>query len=972
MTTDDPARLRDVQEAVGARYQLTAVLGAGGMGTVYAGRHATLDSPVAVKVLPPEVASSTVRLARFRREASLAAHLSHPHIVPVFEFDVRGDLAFLVMPLIDGETLEAHVARNGPLSFGEASELLRQVGSALAFAHTRGVIHRDVKPANILRERTTGRWLITDFGVAHVTEPEAEAEITRSGEALGTPAYMAPEQAAGAATLNGRADLYALAATIYQGLTASRPDLAADHHDVARQLRSARPDLSAPVVRALTAPLALARDERPATMDDWIDQVRAAERHRPVKPWAAVIALSIAALGGWWSMSREPAHVTAARPAVAVLPFWLTGATPGLPLDSVLPQAFACQLQMLPEYRVIGTPVVMAAVHRRFGNEPQELDTLRGLARQLGADLVVAGQAEAARGRITIRIQVTDLVRQRVIESADTSGPVDSLHALVAGLVVHGFATRLARERSGAPAPSLPRGLPAIAAYFQGDQDLRHAQYRSAVDQFNRVIALDSTYAPAYLKRVLALVQLLPSETEIRSAMPGVAYKDRLDPVSRTLLTGYERLINDGDVSGAERIFRQLLVEYPDAVDGWFALGELQFHFGTLIGTPLGESRTAFREVLRRDPSFATAVAHLLMLALAEGDDAAAREYIRRYHEIDSTSVVAELVGAGDTLLHRPTLAPRVLASFPRRSREFLENVAFIASEFGRSPAERAVGARALEAIWTGAARGDDRAHAFRMRMASMLGTGRYASAVRFFREARGMGVPADELDRWMVLSGVTAMPDFGSDSAQAAAVRRLTGATDNPLVARWLVARWFARRDPDRAQDALGDLRRIVRPAGRASPLELSLLDDLAAGERLAAGDTAGALATWRRATQRFSVEQVPFALVASLWPLRMARVRIASFAGRQREVLDASATFLRIAAFVDQAAWPEVLPLRAQAALAVGDTVLAMNTYRDVVDLLAPADGDGLLVRARAQQALSDLAGRGGTGPPGPRRGN
>jgi hypothetical protein len=246
------------------------------------------------------------------------------------------------------------------------------------------------------------------------------------------------------------------------------------------------------------------------------------------------------------------------------------------------------------------------------------------------------------------------------------------------------------------------------------------------------------------------------------------------------------------------------------------------------------------------------------------------------------------------------------------------------------------------------------------MRMAAALGAAQYRTALQSFRAARGMGVPQDELDRWLVLAALTPLPELGDDSAQASAVRRLRTTRDDPLVARWLVARWYARRGAEEAADAARDLRRLVRPLGQASPLELSLLDDLAAWDRLAAGDTAGALATWRRATQRFSIEQVPFALVASLWPLRMARVRTAMTAGRAREALEASATFLRVAAFVDQVAWPEVLPLRAEAALAAGDTVMALNTYQDLIGLLTSADGGGVEIRDRATRAHEELRNR------------
>jgi hypothetical protein len=246
------------------------------------------------------------------------------------------------------------------------------------------------------------------------------------------------------------------------------------------------------------------------------------------------------------------------------------------------------------------------------------------------------------------------------------------------------------------------------------------------------------------------------------------------------------------------------------------------------------------------------------------------------------------------------------------------------------------------------------------MRLAGYLAQGQYATALRFYREGRASGVPQDELDRWLVLSSVTPLPNFGDDSAEAAAVRRLRTTRDDPLVARWLAARWYTRGNREDAVDATQDLRRLVRPAGQASPLELSLLDDLSAWDRLAVGDTAGALATWRRATQRFSIEQVPFALVASLWPLRVARVRVASLAGRPRESLETSSTFVRITAFVDQAIWPQAMTLRAEAALAGGDTVLAVTGYQKLVELLSAADGAGIEVRERAVRALEDLRDR------------
>ena len=953
MITPTPEQLETL---TGGRYTVERLLAAGGMGAVFVGRHRKLGSKVAIKVLPQDVAASTVRMARFRREAALAAHLSHPHIVQVFEFDARDDLAYLVMPLIEGETLEQHLARRGSLDHTSLHDLLRQVGSALAFAHARGVVHRDIKPSNILLEEPTGRWLVTDFGVARA-ELAGDTEITQSGFAVGTPAYMAPEQASGRGDVDARADLYALAAVAFEALTGTLPDVALEPPQLATALRSRRPDLGRRMAEALVAPLDVARERRPTTVDAWLDLLDRAERRSTLQPWTAAAALAAAGVVGWMAL-RGPKTPVADEPVVAVLPFATTGAARGLDLDSVLPQALAWQLELLPDHRVLSARFVRRELTRRAGDETLGLDSSLALAATLGADLAVLGRGDATPEGLRLSIQVHDATRRELVASADTAGPADSLHALVSALVVKAFAERIARQRSGWATPSLPRGLPAIAAYFQGDRDFRHGDYDRAVERFDRVIALDSAYAPAHYKRMLALVQLNPGEAQIRSALRAAgAFRERLDPVSRQLLDAYEGLVRRGDVELADRAMRDLVARYPGAVDAWFALGELQFHFAPLLGTPLTEAEAAFGQAAQLDPAFAAPVAHLITLAIARDDDDAARTHMRRYLQIDSTSVLAELVRAADTLMFRPELASRVIASFPNRPRAFLENLAFVASEFGRSPAERSVGQRAVDVLWNQAVGRDEKARAFRMRLATLLGSGRETSARAFLAEAGRAGMPRMELDRWLVLGSTTALPDLAGDATVEAAARRLAAARDDSIVDQWLAARWFTGRDADLAADLTQHLRQYLHAETDPLPMHQSLVDDLEARERLAAGDTAAALATWRRATQRFSIEQVPFALAASLWPLRLARTRLAAASGRHREALDASESFVRIAGFVDQAAWPEVLHIRADAALALGDTALARNTYADLVQLLVNADGAGVATRERAARELERL---------------
>ncbi|MEO8030739.1 MAG: serine/threonine-protein kinase [Gemmatimonadota bacterium] len=211
--------LEEVRLALADRYAIERELGKGGMGTVLLARDLTLQRPVAIKVLPPEMAARPELRERFLRETQTAAGFSHPNIVSVHAVEERGAMLCFVMAFVDGETLTQRVRRAGPLGPAEASKLLQEVAWALSYAHGRGVIHRDIKPDNILMERATGRALVTDFGIARTTTPSG---LTQVGEVIGTPQFMSPEQAAGE-PLDGRSDLYSLGIVAFFAVTGRLP-----------------------------------------------------------------------------------------------------------------------------------------------------------------------------------------------------------------------------------------------------------------------------------------------------------------------------------------------------------------------------------------------------------------------------------------------------------------------------------------------------------------------------------------------------------------------------------------------------------------------------------------------------------------------------------------------------------------------------------------------------------------------------
>jgi serine/threonine-protein kinase len=222
----EDAELRaHVEQALSAAYELDQEIGRGGMGIVYRARDRRLKRHVAIKLLPPELSFRRDVRSRFLREAETAAQLSHPNIVPIYSVDEVGNLVFFVMACIDGDNLATLVQKRGPLPIQHVRRWLLEVSDALAYAHARGVVHRDIKPDNILLDGIDGRALVTDFGIARAASSDSgdTARLTATGMAIGTPAYMSPEQASGDRDLDARSDLYSLGIVAYQMLCGEPP-----------------------------------------------------------------------------------------------------------------------------------------------------------------------------------------------------------------------------------------------------------------------------------------------------------------------------------------------------------------------------------------------------------------------------------------------------------------------------------------------------------------------------------------------------------------------------------------------------------------------------------------------------------------------------------------------------------------------------------------------------------------------------
>src|SRR5881396_1201156 len=260
-----------LQELLAGRYSIERELGRGGMGIVLLARDVALDRPVAIKLLPLHLATRPDERDRFLQEARTAAGLAHPNIVPIHLVEARGELVFFVMGFVDGETLRDRVERAGPLPPRLAMKLLQEVAWALGYAHQRGVIHRDVKPDNIMIERATERALVTDFGIALGTRAAESA----GGPVVGTARFMSPEQACGE-PVDARSDLYSLGATFFYALTGrapfegtNLPAILTKHvYETAPLVQTLRPELPAKLAAVVDRLLRKAPAERFQTGDD--------------------------------------------------------------------------------------------------------------------------------------------------------------------------------------------------------------------------------------------------------------------------------------------------------------------------------------------------------------------------------------------------------------------------------------------------------------------------------------------------------------------------------------------------------------------------------------------------------------------------------------------------------------------------------------------------------------------------------
>ena len=658
-----------LQTALADRYRIERELGQGGMATVYLAEDLKHHRKVAVKVLRPDLAA-TLGPERFTREIEVAARLQHPHILGLIDSGDAGGFFYYVMPFVEGETLRERLTRGGELPIPEAVRLLGEIAEALATAHRAGVVHRDIKPENVM---LSGRHaMVMDFGVAKaVTDASSASTLTSAGVALGTPAYMAPEQATADPHMDARVDIYALGVMGYEMLAGSPPFPGANAQQilaahvtrapvpVGQQREGIPPALEAVIMRCL-AKRAADRFQRadevvtaleplaapsggitPTQTQPVTAMAKAPVRFRPIYAIAGLALLAAVGVFLWKPWARATGRPLDTN-LVAVLPFRTAGADPSVQyLRQGMVDLLQAKLTGEGGPRAADARSVLAAVRDAGGSDTQDLpeEAAAGVAKKLGAGRVLQGSIVGSADHLVMNAILISVPGGKTLAQTSVTGPKDSIFVLIDRLTAQLLA--LGAGASAAQLSALTTtNLDALRAYLDGVAAYRRGAFQNATPLLSRAVELDSTFA-------LALSALVEADgwhqaTTDMNRIRGLAwkYRDRLNPQDQLFLSlrlgsRYPKqtpwTVQIADAEHAVQVM-------PESPDAWYYLGDDLFHYGRVSDIPEPElrARQAFEQAFQRDSLYGGPIQHLAALTYVMGDTTSQRLWTRRLIALDS------------------------------------------------------------------------------------------------------------------------------------------------------------------------------------------------------------------------------------------------------------------------------------------------------------------------------------------------
>jgi tRNA A-37 threonylcarbamoyl transferase component Bud32/tetratricopeptide (TPR) repeat protein len=641
--------LERLRTALRDTYAVDRQIGQGGMATVFLAEDLKHHRRVAIKLLRPELTAS-LGTDRFLREIELAAKLQHPHIVPVYDSGTADGFLYYVMPFVEGESLRDLLQREGHLSIERAAEIVREAASGLAYAHKHGVVHRDIKPENIML--SGGHAVVTDFGIARAIDASraANAGLTGTGMAIGTPAYMSPEQAT-ADAVDARSDQYALACVFYEMVSGNQPFTAPTMQALlTKVLTGARPKLGT-VVHATppgldaTVQRALAQDPAQrfpdimafanAVMQESSGAAAATRESRRWKRLTFVVpVVAVAVVLAIVFAMRPRRIVVSGAETIAVVPFSASG-TGVENLGEGMVDLISGNLDGVGGIRTIESRQVLRAWQRRAKGGTPSLDDAIAVARSVKAASVLTGSIIATGGKARLTAELYDLAGKRLAR-AQIDGPTDSVLVLADGLalaVLHEIWSSKEPLPSARSSAITSTSMEAIRAYLDGEKWYRRGKWDSAQVAYEHAVNADSTFAIAWYK----LASTLGWEGQVGTAASSVAgknavkYSTTLPPRLRSILVAYE-MFQRGKPESADSM-RKYTELHPEDADGWYLLGEAQYHTRSYRPLPAADLVAPFDRVLALDSTLTAAAIHPIEVALEEHDTVLAKRYLKVFQD---------------------------------------------------------------------------------------------------------------------------------------------------------------------------------------------------------------------------------------------------------------------------------------------------------------------------------------------------
>ena len=629
------------------RYRIERQAGEGGMAIVFEATDLKHSRRVAVKVLRPEIATQIAH-ERFRREIQLVATLSHPNIVPMYESGESDGLLFYVMPFVRGETLSDRLGREGKLGVDEALRIAREVGRALSYAHAAGIVHRDLKPGNIMLSDEVA--VVTDFGIARLVDDAAQQQLTQTGLAVGTPAYMSPEQGLGDAAISPASDQYSLACVVFEMLTGRPPfqgsttlaTLALHSSTPVPDVRQLRDDVPPRVADALRGALAKEPAKRFSSVEVFVRELggattgesppRVAPMSRRSTYIAAGVGLAVLVLVGvWFGIRHQRGSAAASPPVVAVLTFDHQGPPEEKYLTDGITDEVSSRIG-----DVNGIRVVTRASAMQFDLHKQ---SLRDIAAQLKVTHILAGSVRTDRRPDGTRLI---LVAPRLINvatgaelwsdqitTAVGAGEVFAVQERIARNVARVLDVALSPEATAAFTSLPTKDLDAYLAFLRGNlhasQYLVRNEQEQAIADLTEAVRLDPKFALAYAR----LAQLQAAFLRIYGGSSDriAAFKASVDramalapdmPQSRIAL-GMWYGFGAGDPARALKEFESVQARQPNNADLFVQIGRLNRSAGDNVAAVANFTRAIQLDPRSTTDLFEDAVSLFMLRRMSEG-----------------------------------------------------------------------------------------------------------------------------------------------------------------------------------------------------------------------------------------------------------------------------------------------------------------------------------------------------------------